>query len=320
MGTFCHILVRNLRSNTDQLVFPEFVLRRINQGDQDVLLKARHDLDTSDICFGDWVLTRQYQRPERAIAEDAEELLFLLRLFRPGELSFGRLCINCSSTRRTQYPYRFISPLVGNSSPEYHLDTEDIDAWLQFRDNMRGAESWSSPWVRTCKKFFLYGTSVEFSVNTEELDRVVNYMIALEAALVPERDFVSARLKQRALALVEWEAGEEQATAKKALSELYSIRSTIAHGSTVGDKSIQFLKEQGDYFESLVRHILQRAILRLPATDESRESALNELFAVTDQKRADDMVERFRVIKDREVRKRILSNLQQSRQFRGRSR
>jgi hypothetical protein len=310
MATFCHILVRNVRSNSDQLVFPDFVLRRIDQGDQAALTRARNDLGAADIYFGDWVLTRQYQRPGCAIAEDAEDLLFLLRLFRPGELAFVRLCMNYPSTRLPQHPYRVISPLVGNSSPDYRLDTEDIDAWLQFRKNIQEATSWSSAWVRVCKKFFLYGTSVEFNLDADELDRIVNYMMALEAALVPEKDFVSARLKERALRLVQWDSDEDKAVAKKALSELYSVRSTIAHGSRVGDKSLRFLREQRVYFESLVRRILQQAILRLPATDGLRKSALDELFVVTEQKRAGDILEKFRAVSSRDVREALLFKLQ----------
>lgn len=274
-------------------------------------MRACDDLGTADIYFGDWILTRQYPRPAPIIAEDAEELLFLLRLFRPGELAFVRLCVNYPSTKLTQHPYRVISPLLSNSSPEYRLDTVDIDKWLQFSKGLQEAESWRSAWVRASKRFFLYGSSVEFHPDAEELDRIVNYMMALEAVLVPEKDFVSARLKQRALALVKWDSDEDEVAAKKALSRLYSVRSTIAHGGRVEDKSIlQFLGAQRVYFESLVRQVLQQAILQLPATDESREPALNKLFAVTDKKRADDVSERFQALKDQGIREALLTELQ----------
>lgn len=309
MGTTCHILVRNVESNADQLDFTDFVLRRIRQGDEAARSKARYNLGTEEVYCGNWVITRQYQRPGHAIAEDAEEILFLLRLFRPGELKFVRLRINDASTMLTQCPYRVISPIVGNSSPHYRLDAEDVDEWLQFRKDIKEAQSWSSAWVRVCKKFFLYGTSVEFNVDADELDRVVNYMMAIEAALVPEKDFVSARLKQRALALVQWHSADDEDKAKKALAELYSVRSSIAHGSRVGDGSIRFLRDQRDYFESLVRRILREAILQLPAEDHSRKSILDDLFAVTDEKRADDVFQKFRAIKSGDVRDTLITKL-----------
>ena len=310
MATSCFILVRNLASELQRIAFPGFSLARIEQGDSSALAAARRNLQCPEIYFGDWILTREYACPDSDIGEDAETLLFLLRLFRPGELCFARLAVSDTSGRLTQYPYRVISPLNSNALLKYRFEERDLDAWVEFRRRIVGADSWSSPWARTCRKFFLYGTSIEFNPNKHELDRLVNYGMALEAALVPEKDFVSARLRHRALALLDWESEEAKMNAKKMLNELYDTRSAIAHGGFVGEKTVQFLQANRIAVESLVHRVLYTSMVRLPAEDAGRKVVLNGLYSVSDDKRADDLVEKFKAIKDLGIRSDALRKLQ----------
>jgi hypothetical protein len=110
------------------------------------------------------------------------------------------------------------------------------------------------------RRYFLYGGAKEFNCYAErqsgieinEIDRIVDYMIALEAALVPEKDFVGRRLRERATCLLCKDPGDAEAT-KKLLRELYDVRSTIAHGSPLSDEKRDFLQRGRGDFENVVR-------------------------------------------------------------------
>ncbi|MGH9343374.1 MAG: hypothetical protein ACRD19_06410, partial [Terriglobia bacterium] len=272
--------------------FSDFWIERVDQGNQ--LLDARENLQTEQIFFDDWVLTKKYGGDAPAIAEDAEILLFLLRLFKPSELCFARLGTKSASGGLIQFPYRVISPLNSHGIRHYKLKREEIATWEDFRQELLQAPGWNSPWAQMCRRFFLYGTSIEFNPKFRDLDRILDYMVALEAALVAENDFVSARLKQRALALLRAESNLSESSAKEILNKLYSVRSTVAHGDTISDNTVQYLEQNRVSLESIVRQVLRLAILKIPADNDARRAALDKLFAIADEKRADNIVQQFK--------------------------
>src|SRR5207253_2733432 len=98
--------------------------------------------------------------------------------------------------------------------------------------------SWSSTWFQVARRCFLYGSSDEFNANfSSEVDRVADHVAAIEAALVPESGFVSRRLRERAVKLIELE-GETARETKKILSQHYGIRSTLVHGSPLSQRQM----------------------------------------------------------------------------------
>jgi hypothetical protein len=58
----------------------------------------------------------------------------------------------------------------------------------------------------------------------------MDYTTALEAALVPESDFVSRRLRERAVKVLGL-SDDDANKVKSLLKDFYSIRSTLVHGS-----------------------------------------------------------------------------------------
>src|SRR5271169_2686417 len=109
------VLVRNLESPDPELRFETFQLRQIRQGNQRGLVEAQKTLRTEDVGYGDWILTGEYENLPPGpgpsgfgrIPMDAEDTLLLLRLFRPGDLSFARLAIREPNGHTAiQNPYR----------------------------------------------------------------------------------------------------------------------------------------------------------------------------------------------------------------------
>lgn len=167
------------------------------------------------------------------------------------------------------------------------------------------------------RRYFLYGGAKEFNcyverqsgIENNEVDRVVDYMIALEAALVPERGFVGRRVRERAARLVCPREPKESEETKKLLRELYNIRSTIAHGSPLKDEQREFLEANWKSFEHIIRSILVEGLRNIPSAEEQRKAALGKLWDVSDSERAQKLFEDFAGIENLQQRSLLLQRL-----------
>ncbi len=165
---------------------------------------------------------------------------------------------------------------------------------------------------QVARRWFLYGGAKEFNPNFEsDVDRVADYMAALEATLVPKSDqFVQRQLKERAVRLLGLSNDEATAT-KKVLTRFYKIRSTLVHGSPVSDDDLSYLQDRERWreFEQIVRDLLRAALLKVPAEDVARVAYLSKLYEPSDDERAEDLEKNFRAIKDKRVRREPLVKL-----------
>jgi hypothetical protein len=242
-------------------------------------------------------------------------MLLLLRLFRPGDLVFVAVQIEKmrhGELRRSPLkPYRVISGIGGNSTRQFVLRKAEVSAWEEFASTLRSSASWSSPWFEVARRYFLYGSSDEFNANfPSEVDRVASYTAYIEAALVPESDFVSRRLRERAVGILDL-GGDSAGEMKKMLNDIYAIRSTLVHGSPLSEDQMSLLRDRDFWwkFEELVRSLLVASLKKVPSDEPSRRAFLASLYDPDDSVRAERVSEEFRAIKDRNVRRGLLSTL-----------
>ena len=134
------------------------------------------------------------------------------------------------------------------------------------------------------------------------MDRVVDYATALEATLVPEKDYNTRRISRRAAALIAPDDPLQPAVIVTFVRRFYEIRSRIVHGSGLGDKERQWLSNNRDEVELRVRQVLVTAVQRLPPGEEDRRVALAGLYDPTDEDRGSVAFEKFKEIKTAEIR------------------
>lgn len=206
------VLVRNLESSGDVLNFSNFSLRRLGLG----YAAAREFFP--DAMQEEWLLERNYAAipplpsvaegwpgPFGGIAFEIEDTLLLLRLYRPGDLAFVSMNIQSQDSSAGQYPYRAISPLVGNGSLRpFKFSQTDCPQWERFATELRASPQWSSPWFRIARRCLLYAGGKEFNPSFEDdIDRVIDYMTALEATLIPKQTrSISECIQERAVKLL----------------------------------------------------------------------------------------------------------------------
>jgi hypothetical protein len=244
---------------------------------------------------------------------DAEDLLFLLRLFRPGDLAFVSLSMQRPHRPPQKlYPYRVISDANRNSTRPFRIDRSDVPSWEVFAISVKSSPAWKSAWFNVARRWFLYGGAKEFNPNCEsEVDRVADYVAALEAILVPKSDqFIQRQLKRRAVRLLGLNDEDALAT-KKLLMRFYKIRSTLVHGSKVSDDDLLYLQDRERWreFEQIVRDLLVAAVLKMPAGEPARLAYLSRLYEPNDEERAEALVESFKAINNSKVRRELICKI-----------
>jgi hypothetical protein len=292
------VLVKNLRSKANELIFADFALYKIRSN-------WEYDLNRSQQLFPkawplnqDWIYIRKYENDNYwdTIPYDVEDTLLLFRLFKPGDLVFLQPCIeNEKKELSCQLPYRAMANV--RSANKYDLQPEDCTNFDKFAYEIKSLRNWSSVWFQTARRFFLYGGGKEFRPKHHQVDRIVDYFTALESILVSERDgFIGRRLRERATLLLDLKESDLDNT-KRLLRDFYNVRSTIVHGSDISSIKIETLKKDFD-LEEVVRQIILKALRVLPEGENERMSYLKSLFDVNDEDRAEQVFSDFCKIKD----------------------
>jgi hypothetical protein len=155
-----------------------------------------------------------------------------------------------------------------------------------------------------------YGGAKEFDPYHAELDRILDYSIALESVLTFEKSFVSRLMRKRAAALLGLDGGEATKV-KKLVNTFYGYRSTFAHGTHLDIPDPQAFHKQMDEFEVVVRRVLKKALEAIPPDDAGRQQSLRGLYSVSDSDRLQWLREQTGHIEDKPLREQALSALPQ---------
>jgi hypothetical protein len=218
---------------------------------------------------------------------DFEDAILLMRLYRPGDLSFSPVVIEKpDGTSARQDSYRTTVEITGKT---YRLDGRECSSWDSFADSVRGAPAWKSDWFSVARRFFLYAGAKEFNAEFDEIDRMVDYAVALEACVVPESDFIGRRLRERCAKLAK--AGDFPFDACKLTKILYDVRSTVAHGGRLDQKRKKELQDKHDKLEFLVRFILRASVLKFADDANAHKSDVQSLWDVTSDERVESLMQ-----------------------------
>ena len=291
MSVTAYALIRNFSSDADELRFSQFRLRHIRQGfDRELLEHAERLFPTLKPRWDDWIYECHYESVPPSNTDsggllggvpiDTENVLMLLRLFRPGDITFAGQAFERGNELLWQQPYRLLADLT--SSRHYELKQTECEEFDAFSTELTPFFSCGATWFDVARRFFLYGGAKEFNRHHDAVDRIVDYMIALESTLVFETEFISRRLRERAVRLL-----RREATALiHLLRDFYGVRSTIVHGTPLSKTNREVLDRMPE-FEEAMRAVLVAAIRAIPPDEQRRRIFLTSLYEIGDSERAD---------------------------------
>jgi hypothetical protein len=308
-----YVLVRNLESSAKRLDFGKFTVEPVG-----FRFKELRDVFSSvDVNQDDWIFERLYTvpppgapgSPVGGIPNDLENILLLFRLYKPGDISFVKQAITPPGGNTVvQFPYRAMNDLNSYSALRFEFRSEECDTWKAFAKGISEGYSWNSEWFSVARRFFLYGGSKEFNPKWDDVDRIVDYMTAVEASIVPEMDFARRRISQRSARLISTDP-VEQSVIVALMKQLYDIRSSVVHGSKLSDEKRDWLIENCGQVECRIRQVLVAAVQNVPAVEAERKKMLSNLYDPSDNDRGDFAIQKFRDIKGSEVRKSTASEI-----------
>ncbi len=278
----CFALVRNLLSNSEELHFTNFKLVKIESHIDYDLKRAMCLFPKESPLYEDWIYERIYDDNDywNIIPFELEDTLFLLRLFKTGDLFFLQPCIEDnggSLSFQKQYPAMVCTPSVHS----YKIKPEECSEFDKFASKLLSRSNWSSSWLKIARRYFLYGGGKEYNPRNNQVDRIVDYVTALESILVPEKKLLKKRLIERAVELLKTTSLDLDDTSVL-LGEFYNIRSKVVHGDSIVSFKDTVLKRNMD-FESIVRKIIIEAVKRVPYEENSRKEFLKQLFDKLDE-------------------------------------
>jgi hypothetical protein len=301
------VLVRNLESDAKRLDFGEFTIELVGLRFKEL----REGFSSVDVNQDDWIFEKSYAVPPPGppgsavggIPNDIEDILLLFRLYKAGDIAFVKQAVIQPSGRRVvQFPYRAMNDLNSYSALRFELRSDEFGPWKTFANGIRGSQSWQAEWFAVSRRFFLNGGATEFNPQWDDADRIVDYATALEAALVPEMDFSKRRMSRRAAALVTCDPAEEGAVLG-VVKRLYDIRSSIVHGTPMGERQRTWLIENCGQIELRVRQVLTAAVQSVPAEETARRKMLSELYDPADEDRGEFAFQKFQEVRTDGVRK-----------------
>ncbi len=267
--------------------------------------------------YGDWLYQKQYSTTPPArlgsdpsgtgdIPFETEDLLLALRLLQPGDISFVSQALDDEGTLRIQERYRYFGDI--NTTHPFQFDPSQVSEVEKLLQLVR-TPTVQSAWFAVAKRFFLYGGAKEFNPYVGELDRIIDFVIALEAVLVFEHDLVSRRLRRRATTLLGL-SGTDADVVSRLFRDFYGHRSTIAHGDPIKIVDAAQFHREMEAFETAVRSVLKEALRLIPGEDNSRRAALVGLGTVTDAERLEFLVSVARGLEDLDKRQKAIESLQ----------
>jgi hypothetical protein len=318
MGFYtAYILIQNFETKPKELVFNKFRIVRVDNNNWGECKEIFRPVFVKRV--GQHFIERRYKEVLKLpkdeedvsglglIPYNSEDLMVLLRLFRTGDIVFIAQAITTSEgdvLSQYQYPMAFSEY---HSPYHYKMSEDDAQTFNVFHKEAPKRPGWSSEWFKIARRYFLWGGSKEFHPGRDN-ERVLDYMISLEALFVPEADFVSRRLRERAAA-IHGGTEDEKSRLKKMLNEFYGIRSALAHGNALSPEQIMILENKRLDFEDGVRRLIRKVLENCPASENERRRYLNGLYDISDKERAEKIISEFGAIRETKIRSELLKKL-----------
>lgn len=314
-----YILILNFKSELEELSFDNFVISKVTDRNYD----EYKEIFTANVYrnANQYVIKRIFTSPlplPEDISSDSvdltgvipytqEDLMFLLRLYKGGDIVFiEQIIVTPAGTCLAQFKYPMVFSYY-HSTFYYEISGTEIPALNTFINETPYLPGWNSKWLKIAKRYFLWGGSKEFYPERDN-ERILDYMIALESVLVSEGDFISRRLKERAANLFTG-TDEQKNIIRELIKKFYGYRSILAHGNELSSVDISYIIISRVLFENTVRDILKMVIKNCPLDTQAREAFLKDRYDITDQDRVRKIISDIKAIKDEGARKFLLEQI-----------
>jgi len=256
------MLVYNLKTQNKDLDFRDFKIISVKQGPESAKWKRKLGCKVvpENILikeFPNYKMQDDDVSGFARIIDSIKDLLLVFRLFRVGDILFSDLLIKDMERKESFYdPYSSARP----SFFKYDLGQDDIENFNNFRDKITNKVGYGNKFYEFSLNHFVSGINKSFFYRIENLERIVDYVVALESLFLIDNKlyFLRRTMAERISRLL------KDDSVKKIVKYMYDERSNIVHGNSIDLAKNKWLKKREKIkahmqgFEELMRKVFVR--------------------------------------------------------------
>jgi hypothetical protein len=256
------VTLSNFQSPDSKLDFGDFEIFKVEPGP--VAAGWRRNFNSSRVP--EWILAKTFRNyviedddlsGSDNIIRELQNILFLLRLFRSGDLIFSNILVR---TPENANGSTGVFNIFAASQIKYHLKLQDVGSFTDFRNQIQFKRGYKNRFYDFFRKRFMEGMDSFFFYSADNYQRIVDYVIALESIfLIDNPTFYKQRIFSRRISQF-----LENLSVEATAAEIYKVRSNIVHGTYIAlsqqqrEKRTEKLHKHFPAFESLIRNCLRK--------------------------------------------------------------
>lgn len=282
-----YLSISNFETQAKELIFDDFKIISIEQGSE--AKEWRQKLGGKGIPsnilikeFSNYAMRKEDDSGFDEIYRSMDELLLVFRLYKVGDIMFDHFSIKDLDSKEK---YSSLYDFATSSIYKYKFEQNEILKFNDFRKSIIGKKGYNNIFYKFSLKHFISGGNKRFTYRIENLDRIVDYIIALEAIFLIEgnRYFLGRTISRRIYNFLKKENADE------IVKYMYNERSRIVHGSYItlpenkkGEK-IKKLKYYMPLFEELLREVFIKTFDYTFSSREKLIKFMKELYDIPEE-------------------------------------
>ena len=279
-----YILINNFETQNKKLDFRDFKIMSVKKGPEaaewkeklgcrvvprNILIKEflNYRMKDDDISGFDGII------------DSILDLLLAFRLLKVGDIVFGDLLIEDMEGHDSWHnPYSVARP----SFFKYSFGHDEIENFNNFRDIIANKVGYGNRFYKFSLNHFMSGVDKSFFYKIGNLERIVDYVVALESLFLIDSQlyFLRHTITERISTLL------KDDSVRKIVKFMYDERSKIVHGSNIGlsenkrQRKIEKIKAHMPRFESLMREVFLKLLDFSFSRKEEIVKFMKELYDV----------------------------------------
>ncbi len=286
-----HTVVSNFKTDVDRLKFEDFVIIKLKQGKEAAGWRKKlgskkiprfilekefknYKIEDNDITYCDNVI------------EYIWKLLFIFRLYKPGDLLFLDDLIH-DINKDEDFTNVYIKDT--QSDMKYSFYQNEIGDFESFRKKIFNTNIFNNNFFKIFINYFMSGVNrgINFS-SFFRLERIIDYFIALESVFLIDGSsyFISHLISERISRLLSNDEKFDKTKVKKLIKFIYNLRSKIVHGNFIDireedkNKKLNDIKTEIMEFEKVIREAFKDIVNYNFSSKIELEKFLKQIYAI----------------------------------------
>ena len=282
-----YLSISNFETRAKELIFDDFKIISIEQGSE--AKEWRQILGGKGIPsnilikeFPNYIMKKEDDSGFDEIYRSMDELLLVFRLYKVGDIMFDHFLIKDLDSKEK---YSSLYDFAMSSVYKYEFEQNEILKFNTFRKSIKEKKGYNNIFYKFSLKYFISGGNKRFAYRIENLERIIDYIIALEALFLIDgnRYFLRRTISKRISNFLKIDNTSE------IIKYMYDERSRIVHGDYINlskskkEEKVKKLKCYMPLFENLLREIFIKIFDYTFSSREKLIKFMKELYDIPEE-------------------------------------